>query len=111
MEEQVKNEVPQEVREGKLFAVLAYFGILCLFPLLLKKDNKFAYFHGRQGLVLFLGAVAAFLMNVIPILGQMIWSLATLVFGVLSIIGIIKVLMGQYWKIPVIGDIAEKINL
>ena len=33
------------VEEGKIFALVGYIGILCLIPLLLKKDNKFAYHH------------------------------------------------------------------
>ena len=31
----------REVQEGKIFAMLAYLSVLCLVPLLLKKQNKF----------------------------------------------------------------------
>jgi uncharacterized membrane protein len=61
--------------------------------------------------VLFIGEVGAAIVNIIPILGQLIWVLAVLVFGLLSLVGVIQSLMGNYWKIPVIGDIAEKITL
>ena len=47
-------EQDKEIQEGKMYAVIAYLGILCLVPLLLKKENKFALFHGKQGLVLFI---------------------------------------------------------
>ncbi len=104
-------EEEKEIQEGKLFALLSYIGILCLVPLLFKKDNKFALFHGKQGLVVFLGEVAAGVVNIIPILGQIICVLAMLILGILSLVGIIKVLMGEYWKIPVVADIAEKIKL
>jgi len=100
-----------EVQEGKVFAVIGYLGILCLVPLLLKKNNKFALFHGKQGLVLFIGEVGASLINIIPILGQIIWILAVMVFGILSLVGIVQSLMGNYWKMPIIGEIAEKISL
>lgn len=101
----------KEVVEGKIFALLAYLGILCLVPLFFKKENKFALFHGKQGLVIFLGEVAAGMVNIIPILGQIICVLAMLMFGILSLIGIVKVLMGEYWRMPVISDLAEKINI
>ena len=104
-------EEEKEIQEGKLYALLSYIGILCLVPLLFKKDNKFALFHGKQGLVVFLGEVAAGVVNIIPILGQIICVLAMLILGILSLVGIVKVLMGEYWKIPVVADIAEKIKL
>ena len=45
------------VQEGKLFAVISYLGILCVITLLTKKDNAFALFHAKQGLVLLIAAV------------------------------------------------------
>lgn len=100
-----------QIEDGKIFAVIGYLGILCLVPLLLKKNNKFALFHGKQGLVLFIGEVGASIITIIPILGQLIWILAVMVFGILSLVGIVQSLMGNYWRMPVIGEIAEKISL
>lgn len=101
----------KELQEGKIFAVIGYVGILCLVPLLLKRDNKFALFHGKQALVLLIGEVGVAIINIVPILGQLIWILGVLVFGILSLAGIVQSLMGNYWKMPVIGDIAEKISI
>lgn len=42
------------VEEGKIYAFLGYWGILFLIPILAKRDNEFAVFHGKQGLVLFI---------------------------------------------------------
>ena len=109
MVEQEKDS--KEIQDAKIFALLSYLGIFCLVPLLFKKDNKFALFHGKQGLVIFLGEVAAFIVNIIPILGQIICVIAMLVFVILSLIGIIKSLTGEYWKIPIVSDIAEKIKI
>ncbi len=99
------------VSEGKIIAIFSYFGVFCLLPLLLKRDNAFAQFHGKQGLVLFFAGLLTLLMNVIPSIGVVMSSITVLVLGVLSLIGIVQVLMGNYWKIPVIGDWAEKINI
>jgi len=101
----------KEVQEGKIFAVIGYIGILCLMPLLLKKENKFALFHGKQGLVLFLGEVAIGIIGIIPFLGWFIGFLGILICGILSLVGVIQALMGNYWRMPVVADISDKINI
>ncbi|MBN1872214.1 MAG: hypothetical protein JW800_06555 [Candidatus Omnitrophica bacterium] len=101
----------KEIQEGKIFAVIAYIGILCLLPLLLKKENKFALFHGKQGLVLFLGEVIFSFVGIIPILGWLIGFLGIVICGIFSIIGIVQALTGNYWKMPVVADLADKINI
>lgn len=108
MTEETKE--PQEVLDGKAYAILAYLWILCLVPLILKKENKFAMFHAKQGLVLFLGELVIGFIGVIPVLGWAILFFGTALFGVLSLIGIVQVLMGKYWKMPVVADIAQKIS-
>ncbi len=100
----------KEIQEGKIFAVIAYLWILCLVPLLLKKENKFALFHAKQGLVLFICEIALWIIGIVPILGW-ISVLGSLACGILALIGIIQALMGNYWKMPLLGDYAEKINI
>lgn len=39
-----------DVEQNKVMAILAYFGILVLIPILAAKDSKFARFHANQGL-------------------------------------------------------------
>lgn len=98
-----------EIREGKIFAVLAYLSILCIVPLILKKDNRFALFHGKQGLVLFIAEVAVFVIGVLPIIGPIILQASIFIFGAISIWCIIQVLRGEYLRIPIISIIAEKV--
>lgn len=100
-----------EIENGKFFAAIGYVSILFLVPLVLKKDNKFAVFHGKQGLVLFILEVAASILKVIPAIGDVVAMLAFVVCGILSLLGIVKVLMNEYWEMPVIADIAKKVNL
>lgn len=108
---EAKTAVDPEIEEGKFFAIVGYISILCLVPLLLKKDNKFATFHGRQGLVLFILELAAGILKAVPALGDVVFTLGFVVFGVLSLVGIVKVLMNEYWEMPVVCDIAQKITL
>ena len=100
----------KEILEGKMFAILSYLFILCIIPLLFKKDNRFVLDHGKQGLVIFVGEVAAFVIHTVPFL-RWVWGLTIPMFGILSLIGIIAVLRGQYIRFPIISEVADKITL
>jgi uncharacterized membrane protein len=105
-------ETNQEVEEGKIWAFIGYWWILFLVPLLGKKDNKFALFHGKQGLVLFAFEILIWVLSYIPVIGWfIIGPIGGIVCLVLAIVGMVKSLQGIYWKMPVLGDIAEKIKI
>ncbi|MGB3057002.1 MAG: hypothetical protein WBC16_02455 [Candidatus Omnitrophota bacterium] len=98
-------------QERNLYAVLSYLWVLCLIPILLKKDDEFIIFHAKQGLVLFITEAAFSIIGIIPLLGGLVAKLGIFICGILSLIGIVQVLMGNKWKIPVIGDWAERITV
>lgn len=98
-----------DVLDGKVIAILSYLSILCIIPLLFKKNNLFVLSHGKQGLVLFVAQVAVFILHII--LGDWFLKLGMFVLLSLSFIGLLAVLRGQYIKIPVVSSIAEKITL
>jgi uncharacterized membrane protein len=98
-----------EIREGRFFAVISYISFLCIVSLILKKDNKFALYHAKQGLVLFVFEVATFILSVIPILGLLLKVFGLLVFSLFSVWGILQALQGNYNRFPIISDIADKI--
>ena len=106
------NPVP-EGPAGKILAAVGYlgWGILSLVPLILQKDQPFAVFHGKQALVILILMVAAGMTRLIPIIGELMWITAVVVLGLLSLWGLVQALMGQWWKIPWISSIAEKISL
>jgi len=106
---EIKDE--KEIQEGKFFAVISYIAFLCIICLVLKKDNKFALYHAKQGLVLFVFEVICFIVSIIPFLGWLIGILATVIFPLLSIWGILQALMGNYSRIPLVSDISDKIVL
>ena len=107
----VSKALDPVIAEGKFFAAVGYLSILCFVPLFLKRDNKFAQFHGRQGLILFILEVAASMLVVVPIVGEVVFRLAWVVFGIFSLAGIVKVLTNQYWEMPVIYPISSKVTL
>ena len=95
---------PEEIEDGKVFAGIGYLGILFLLPLLAKPENKFCRAHAKQGMVIF---VAWIICGIIPFVG---WFIGWPILFVLAIIGLIKALQGQFWKVPWLGDIAAKLN-
>jgi uncharacterized membrane protein len=93
------------------------------------KENRFVRFHAMQGLLLFgVNFVISIVFRILGIAlgagaqitdsslalggGSIILGLLQLAVGVgflvISIIGMVKANQGQIWKLPIIGDIAEK---
>ena len=114
--------LPPEIDEGKTLAAIGYLGILFLVPLLAKNENKFCQFHGKQGAVLFGMEIIGFIvilvlsliLNIIPCAGAIISTILWLAYVVcavgLSIWGLVMAMKGEYWKMPVIAPLAEKLN-
>lgn len=68
---------------------------------LIEKDSKFVKFHAMQSIITF---VACVVLSFIPVVQWVVWVLAL----VLWIILMIKAYQGEKFKLPVIGDLAEK---
>jgi len=105
------SETPKKIDDNKVIAILSYIGVLCLIPLLMKKDDKFVFFHAKQGLVLFIVEIITYFVLMIPILGWIIAPIASLIWLVLSIIGIVNVLGGEMKELPILGKYAGKIKI
>jgi uncharacterized membrane protein len=112
MNEENTSLPPQvDLPDDRFLAAIGYLGILCLVPLLLKKDSPFAQHHGKQGLVLLITWLVLWIGNVIPILGQIVWMLGSIALIIVMIIGIVNALQGKMWEMPVLGGYAKKIKL
>lgn len=97
----------QDIEDNKVMAAVGYIWILCLVPLFLKRDSKFAQFHAKQGLILFILEIIGWLIFWMPLIG---WLLFIYVI-VMAVMGIMSALQGKYWEMPVLGKYARKINL
>lgn len=90
--------------DSKLMAALSYLWLISVVMLVLKKEDAFVQFHAKQGTVIFLGSLILWF---IPILG---WFLN--IFALIAmIVGFLKAYAGEKYKMPVVGDLAEKIRL
>lgn len=95
--------------ESKVFAMISYLWVLFIIPLLIKKDDAFAHYHAKQGLMLFIACTIIWALSYIPILGWfIIGPLGGLACLILWIFGIYHSLKGMKEPIPVIGHYAEK---
>lgn len=107
----------ETVREDyKIHLMLSYvgniFGLpLALIPLLTVKDDEFIKWHAKQALVLF-GLVMAVVLISLPLMAVIVGFCTAPVAGiaglVLSVMGLIKSLNGERWRIPVVADLADK---
>ncbi|MDD5251800.1 MAG: hypothetical protein PHT12_04165 [Patescibacteria group bacterium] len=91
----------------RLIPALSYVGVLFLIPLLTAKDDEFAQFHAKQGLVLFVVDVAVSIVAWIPLVG---WSLA-IACVIVSVYGFLQAMAGVKWEMPYLGQYAKQIKM
>lgn len=109
--ENKKSDQPA-TQDEKVIAALGYIWILCLLPILLKKESKYCQHHGKQALVLFVASFIVMILGMVPILGWLIiLPLGWLAIIILSLLGIYNATQGNWWAMPYLGKYAEKINL
>lgn len=101
--EKVKEEASAEtsvtsnnIDMTKLYAVLAYLGLLFIIPLIMCKDSEFVRFHTNQGIILFIASVIC---AAVPIVG---W-IASIGVVVLMVVGLINVSNNEMKELPLIG--------
>ncbi len=100
----VKQADPADVEKNKTMAILAYF--IFFLPLVTDaKDSPFAKFHANQSLVLLIGFFVLTFINIIPILGQIIWLVGSIAVFVFWIMGIMNASSGKMKELPLIGGI------
>lgn len=125
----------EEIKEGKSLAWLSYLGIifgllglLFLVPMLAHKDNPFSRYHARQGMLLFLtsvlvavffwvvyGVILGPIINLSPVAGIVTvigsWVVITgigITIAVFAITGTVKAASGKFYRMPLIGTMAER---
>lgn len=97
--------------DPKIVGLLCYLGwfITGIIFLVLEKNSRFVRFHALQSIITF-GAVTVFLfiINMIPIIGFLVSLLVPPLAFVLTIVLMLFAYQGRWFKLPVIGDIAEQ---
>ncbi|MEM4259141.1 MAG: DUF4870 domain-containing protein [Candidatus Pacearchaeota archaeon] len=103
--------------DKKLFAFLGVFLTVIGFiiALAVKRNDKYVMYYGKQGLILFIAWIIAWVASMIfafiPVLGWIIMLILYLGLFVLWIVGIVYSLSGEMKPIPLIGQYADKIKV
>lgn len=105
-----KDEQQKLIEEGKAAAILGYIPFMCFVPLIKMKDNPFALKHGKQGLILFIIEILAVLF-LLPKISDFFWSAVIILCAIFALVGILSAVQGKSFKIPYLGDLAEKIKI
>ncbi|MBF0179742.1 MAG: hypothetical protein HQM03_06920 [Magnetococcales bacterium] len=92
--------------KSRIMAALGYMGVLCLVPLILNQGDRFVDFHARQGLVLWVWSVLALFCMHLPGVGPYLFSTSVVGVTFLSLCGLLAVLLGRSWEIPLIAKVA-----
>ncbi len=118
MNEQTPSTVSQSGLSDSAAGGLAYITVIpAIIFLIVEPYNRssFVRFHAWQCIFLTIGCVVidvalTFLIR-LPFLGfltLLIWPLVGLAFFIVWILAIIKAFNGQRFKLPIVGDLAEK---
>lgn len=119
----------KDIESNKVMAILAYFGPLALIPFFASKESKFAQYHAKQGLNLFviefvIGMISYFLnlifrvpkfceVNGIEFLCGVespLWisipiDFIQLILGIIAIIGLVYACQGKAKEVPILGKV------
>lgn len=102
-------------------AAVAYLSILVIIPLLSRPKTPFLARHVKQGFALFFTEMAGMIfiwiidstLGRLPFIGFLLLIALKLVlflfFFAVSVLGFMKALFGQDWRIPYLDDLAEHI--
>ncbi len=103
---------PPVTQEEKLWAALSYVPMVALVSFLIKPKSAFVKLHGRQGLLIFLiFFFSIFLYIILPPLGTIIAGLLQFGMFVVGVFSIYQAVLGNWWKTPVLGNIADMLPI
>ncbi len=100
--------------EENVASMICYLGVWVtgLIFFLIEKENRIVRFHALQSLITFVGVFVVYIfLWFISWIVPFFWIINTL-FGllvfILWVVLMIKAYQGEYFKLPIIGDIAEQ---
>lgn len=105
----------------RFLGVIGYLAIFFLVPVNFKRDSMFCQFHGRQsGVLLGLWAASAFVIFLlllfinVDVIQTILITMLFIVSGlyvIFMLIGMLKVMVGERWRMPVVADVALLLRL
>ncbi len=99
--------------DSKTWAFLGVFLTVIGFiiVLLTRKEDEYAMYYAKHGLILFVGWVLFSLLGRIPVVGWYFYIVGGIALLILWVMAFIGALSGEKKRFLVLTDLAEKINL
>ena len=108
MPEQIKTSSGMDQNVAGLLCYVAGW-ITGLIFFLIEKENRFVRFHAMQSIITFGGlTVLSIALGMIPFINLVVLPILGILQLILWIVLMVKAYQGQLFKLPMIGDIAEK---
>lgn len=121
------EEEPEEGQHpsdrSRWIAAISYVVFLCFVSLWRAGHDPFIRYHARQGFLLFLAECVVIVITIILDLtigklrffGMVVIGLFQLIVGLgalmLSVLGFVKALFGEYWHLPFLGEYSERVPI
>jgi uncharacterized membrane protein len=97
--------------ENNVAGLLCYlFGLITgIIFFIIEKKSRFIQFHAMQSMITFgIIFIASIVLTAIPIIGWLVGILLTPFTIILWILLMVKAYKGEFYRLPIIGDMAEK---
>ena len=108
MTEEIKTSTGMNQNVAGLLCYLAGW-ITGLIFFLIEKENRFVRFHAMQSIITFGSLTVIFMiLGFIPFVGWMLMPILAILQLILWIVLMVKAYQGQLFKLPMIGDMAER---
>ena len=108
MPEDIKTSTGMNQNVAGLLCYLAGW-ITGLIFFLIEKENRFVRFHAMQSIITFGSLTVLFMvLGFIPFIGWMLMPILAILQLILWIVLMVKAYQGQLFKLPMIGELAEK---
>lgn len=112
--EQDNKEIQFEVKgvssEDRLWAAIGYIPPLFILTLILMKDKKFVFAHGKQALMLAIVLFVSLFLNVVPFLGTVVFVFVLFMLGIVWLVALLCVLGGKE-RAPLLATLADRLPL
>lgn len=94
---------PEDIEAAKVCSILAYLlPFLFFLPFISVKGSQAARFNSNQSFLIFLLGIACGIINIIPILGNIISFVLGVIEFILIVLGIINTANGKIVRLPVL---------
>lgn len=96
---------------GKILSAIGYIiPVVALVAILIDpyKNERFVRHHAIQALGLWVVMFVASIINVLPVLGTIIWAVVGVAVFIVEIMGAIKAFQGEWWEVPLVYGIVKQ---